>query len=67
MLVIPVKEGDNIERSLKKYKRKFEKTKVLRQLRARQYYTKPTTANREAKKKAVYSEKVLRELETGDN
>jgi small subunit ribosomal protein S21 len=67
MLVVPVKEGDNIERALKKYKRKFEKTKVLRQLRARKNYTKPTTVKREAKKKAVYSEKVLREMDSGDN
>jgi small subunit ribosomal protein S21 len=26
MLIIPVKEGENIERALKRYKKKFEKT-----------------------------------------
>ena len=35
MLIIPIKEGENIERALKKYKKKFEKTKVMLQLRER--------------------------------
>ena len=52
MLVIQVKEGDNIERALKKYKRKFERTKTLRELRARKTYTKPCVADREARKKS---------------
>lgn len=60
MLVIQVKEGENIERALKKYKRKFERTKHLRELRARKTYTKPTIANREAHKKAVYVETMKR-------
>lgn len=64
MLVVQVKEGDNIERALKKYKRKFEKTKVLRELRNRQAYTKPTTERRESRKKAVYTEKIRRTLDT---
>ena len=60
MLVIQVKEGDNIERALKKYKRKFERTKQLRELRARKTYTKPCVADREARKKAVYVESIKR-------
>lgn len=66
MLVIQVKEGDNIERALKKYKRKFEKTKTLRELRERQYYIKPTVINREVSKKAVYVEKLKKSLEGND-
>mgnify|MGYP001220992332 CR=1 FL=1 len=62
MLVIQVKEGDNIERALKKYKRKFEKTKTLRELRARKTYTKPCVADREARKKAIYVESIKREI-----
>jgi small subunit ribosomal protein S21 len=58
MLVIQVKEGDNIERALKKYKRKFERTKTLRQLRERKTYAKPCVANRAAKKKAIYVERM---------
>ena len=66
MLVIPVKEGDNIERSLKKYKRKFEKTKVLRDLRDRQAFTKPSVENRKLRKKAVYVENMMRLSEDGE-
>jgi small subunit ribosomal protein S21 len=66
MLSIPVKEGDNIERSLKKYKRKFEKTKVLRQLRARQAFIKPSVNNRKKIKKAVYVAELIRTSEEGD-
>jgi small subunit ribosomal protein S21 len=32
MLIIPVKEGENIERAIKKYKKKFDKTKVMRRI-----------------------------------
>jgi|TARA_B100000767_G_scaffold211023_1_gene198084 small subunit ribosomal protein S21 len=58
MLVIQVKEGDNIERALKKYKRKFERTKTLRQLRERKTYAKPCVSNRAARKKAIYVERM---------
>jgi small subunit ribosomal protein S21 len=54
MIVIPIKEGENIERSLKKFKRKFEKTGVVKELRARQAYTKPSVTKRQQKLKAIY-------------
>lgn len=54
MLIIPVKEGENIERALKKFKKKFERTGTMRQLRARQEYIKPSVRRREQMKKAVY-------------
>ncbi len=54
MLIIPVKEGENIERALKKFKKKFERTGTMRQLRARQQYLKPSVIKREANKKAAY-------------
>ncbi len=41
MIIVPVKDGENIERALKKFKRKFEKTGVVKELRARQQYDKP--------------------------
>jgi len=42
MIVIPVKEGENIERALKRFKRKFEKTGVVKELRVRQAFMKPS-------------------------
>jgi small subunit ribosomal protein S21 len=54
MLVVQVKEGENIERALKRYKNKFNRTKVVRELRDRKQYIKPTVANRKTKLKAAY-------------
>ena len=54
MLIIPIKEGENIERALKKFKRKFEKTAVVKELRERQQFTKPSVKRRTEIKKAVY-------------
>lgn len=54
MIVVPVKEGENIERALKKFKRKFEKTGVVKELRNRQAYTKPSVVKREQKIHAIY-------------
>ncbi len=58
MIIVPVKEGENIDRVLKKMKRKFEKTGVLRELRDRQKYTKPSVKKREEKLKAIYIQKL---------
>jgi len=54
MLIIPVKEGDSIEKSLKKLKRKFEKTGALKQLRGRQQFVKPSVERRTEIRKATY-------------
>ncbi len=58
MIIVPIKEGENIDRVLKKMKRKFEKTGVLRELRDRQKYTKPSVKRREEKLKAIYIQKL---------
>ncbi len=54
MIIVPLKEGENIDRALKKLKRKFEKTGVVKELRERQKYTKPSVKKREQKLKAIY-------------
>ena len=54
MLIIKQEKGENIERMLKRYKKKFEKTKVLRELRARQLFVKPSVVSRDMRKKAIY-------------
>ena len=46
MLIIPIKDGENIDRALKRYKRKFDKTGTVRQLRARTAFIKPSVINR---------------------
>ncbi|QFZ55007.1 30S ribosomal protein S21 [Oceanihabitans sp. IOP_32] len=54
MLIIPVKEGENIDRALKQYKRKFVKTTVKNQLQERKEFTKPSVVRRASKQKAQY-------------
>lgn len=54
MIVVPVKEGENIEKALKKFKRKFEKTGIVKELRGRQAFAKPSVVNRKMKAKAIY-------------
>lgn len=63
MIVVPIKEGENIERALKKFKRKFEKTGIMRELRARQAYVKPSDARREQIKRAIYIQKLQQQEE----
>ena len=54
MIIVPVKDGENIERALKKFKRKFEKTGAIRELRARKNFEEPSVKRRMAKMKAIY-------------
>ena len=62
MLVIPIKEGENIDRALKRYKRKFDKTGRKRALQTRKQFTKPSVARRAQVQKAQYIQK-LRDAE----
>ena len=54
MIIVPVKDGENIERALKKFKRKFEKTGVMKELRKRQQYNKPSVLKRHKLENAIY-------------
>lgn len=59
MLIIPVKEGESIDKALKKFKKKFEKTGTLRGLRRRQSYTKKSVARRTELIRAAYRTQLL--------
>lgn len=54
MLIIPVKDGENIDRALKRFKRKFDRTGTMRQLRSRQAFMKPSVRKRAQMQKAQY-------------
>ena len=58
MIIVPIKEGENIERALKKFKRKFEKTGVVKELRSRQQYNKPSVLKRLKMEHAIYVQKL---------
>ena len=63
MIIGPVKDGENIERAQKKFKRKFEKTGVVKELRARQQYDKPSVLKRLKMEHAIYVQKLRQEEE----
>lgn len=58
MLVVAVKEGESIEKALKKFKKKFEKTGVVKQLRSRKNFEKPSVTKRQTKIKAIYKQQM---------
>ena len=62
MLIIPVKDGENIDRALKRFKRKFDKTGGMRQLRVRKEFVKPSVRHRDKIIKAIYIQR-LRDIE----
>ena len=61
MIVVNVKENESIDRALKRFKKKFEKTGVLKELRSRTFYVKPSIKNRAVKLKAAYRQKMYAE------
>ncbi len=52
MIIINVKEGESIDRALRRYKKKFERTGILKERRARMFYRKPSEEKKETLKKA---------------
>lgn len=59
MLIIDSKDCENIDKALKKYKKKYEKSKTLLQLRERQSFTKPSVKRRGEILKAIYKQKIV--------
>ena len=65
MLIIDTRESESLDKALKKYKKKFEKTQTVKELRSRQSFTKPSIVHRTKVKKAIYRDKMIREAEGG--
>jgi len=63
MIIVQLKEGENIERALKKFKRKYEKTGIVKELRSRQAFKKPSVVNRKKKQHAIYVQQMQRTAE----
>ena len=55
MIIINIKENESIDKALKRFKKKFEKTGVLRELRSRQAFEKPSITRRTTVKRAIYT------------
>jgi len=61
MIIINVKEGEPLDRALRRFKRKFERTGVLKELRSRQAYEKKSVTRRMQRKKAIYKQSLNQE------
>jgi len=59
MLIIPIKEGESIDRALKRFKRKFDKTGAMRQLRSRKQFIKPSVKHRQKIQRAQYIQRLM--------
>jgi small subunit ribosomal protein S21 len=58
MIIINVKENESIDKALKRFKKKFEKTGILKEIRGRNFFEKPSVTKRAQKIKAAYKEKM---------
>ncbi len=58
MIIVPIKEGDTIDRALKKLKRKFEKTGIAREFKERQKFTKQSVKRKQQKYRAIHIQKI---------
>tara|TARA_B100001939_G_scaffold156995_1_gene135637 strand:+ start:504 stop:701 length:198 start_codon:yes stop_codon:yes gene_type:complete len=63
MLIVKLKKGENINSALKRFKRKFKDTGVVKEIRRRQQFDKPSRVKREAKLKAINKRKYLNALD----
>ena len=61
MIIINIKDGESLDKALKRFKKKFEKTGVMRELRSRQAYEKKSITRRTGIKKAIYKVGLNRE------
>ncbi|HMR42381.1 MAG TPA: 30S ribosomal protein S21 [Saprospiraceae bacterium] len=61
MLIIEVKDNESIDQALKRFKRKFQQSKLLQQVRQRREFTKPSVQRRAQKLKAIYKEQKFSE------
>lgn len=61
MIIVNVKENESIEKALKRFKKKFDKTGAVRELRARQAFTKPSVKRRDEIIRAAYIQRLRNE------
>jgi small subunit ribosomal protein S21 len=65
MLIIPIKEGEHIDRALKRFKRKFEKVGMMREIRSRQQFSKKSEIKRRVMNKAAYVQQLQQQQING--
>lgn len=63
MLIIDVKNGESIDQALRRYKRKYQRTQIIKELRRRKEYVKPSVQRRNEILKAIYKQKRKQEAQ----
>ena len=63
MIIVPIKENETIDKALKNFKKKFEKTGIVKQLRSRQAFEKPSISRRTEIKKAIYKNHLISQIQ----
>ena len=56
MIIVQIKDNESVDRALKRFKKKFERTGVLKELRRRTFFQKPSVTKRKLKEKAIYKQ-----------
>ena len=67
MVEVQVRERESFERALRRFKKMWERAGVLREIRNRAFYEKPSDTKRELKKKNVRRIKRLARIEALKN
>ncbi|WP_242920874.1 30S ribosomal protein S21 [Pontibacter liquoris] len=62
MIIVNVKDNESVDRALKRFKKKFERTGVLKELRARTFFEKPSVSKRKQKERAAYKQQMYANL-----
>ena len=62
MIIVNVKENESIDKALKRFKKKFEKTGVLKELRSRSYFEKKSVSRRHQIIRAAYRQRLQQGL-----
>lgn len=53
MVGIVIQETENIDRAIRRFKKKYERSGILKEVKKRSYFTKPSVKKRMEKIKAV--------------
>jgi small subunit ribosomal protein S21 len=59
MINVEVKDGESLDRALRRYKKKYEKLGILKEVRKRMYHTPDSVKRREEIKRAKRREQYL--------
>lgn len=53
MIIVEIRDGETLDKALRRYKKKFERLGILKEVRSRMYYTPPSISKREVVKRAI--------------